>query len=117
MMALGGISQYTPSTDAYALSALIPMLSATNFLFDGPESVTNAQTTPTSNLRPTLKQMMYYNYYAAAMYCQYQLSDLSCEYCKKFKCDVDTYKGIMCSWNETKNQLTFRHSHNRQRCG
>lgn len=56
--------QYTPSTDAYALSALIPMLSITNFLFDGPANVSYAPTIPTSNPKPTLQQMMYYNYYA-----------------------------------------------------
>lgn len=87
------MAQYTPSTDAYALARLIPMLNATNFLFDGPANICYATTTAATNLKPTLQQMMYYNYYAASMYCQYQLSDLSCEYCQKFKYDVDLFKG------------------------
>lgn len=86
-------ADYTPSTDDFILNTLIPYLNVTNFLLDGPASVSYALTTPTTNGKPTLEQMMYSNYYSASMYCQYQLSDLSCEYCAKFKGDVAKRKG------------------------
>lgn len=91
-MSLGSLCEYTPSTDALALHALLPILSTVD-LFDGPPRISNAPTKPTTNLKPTVEQMMYYNYYAASMYCQYQLNDLSCLYCKKFKNDVDKHTG------------------------
>lgn len=61
-------------------------------IFDSPGSISNAQTTPTTNLQPTLDQMQYYNNYAAAMYCE-GLEKLDCTPCKQFKKDVDEYKG------------------------
>lgn len=86
-------SQNTPSNDTYLLAKLIPVLNpADNYMFDGPSDILNA-TTSTNTTMPTLKQMMYYNYYAASMYCQYQLQNLSCVFCKKFKGDVDAYRG------------------------
>lgn len=85
---------YTPSTEDFILTKLIPYLNATKFLLDGPDSVSYASTTPTTNIKPTRDQMMYYNYYCASMYCQYQVNDLSCDYCKKFKGDIAKRKGI-----------------------
>lgn len=86
---------YTPSSDSYllGLAKYLPLFSSIN-LFDGPYSVSNAPTTPATTIKPTLKQMKYYNYYAASMYCPYDLDDLSCEYCRKFKNDVDKHTGI-----------------------
>lgn len=86
-------ADYTPSSDTFVLNELIPFLQVGNFLFDGPAEVSYAPTTPTTNFRPTVNQMMYYNYYSASMYCQYQLNDLSCEHCRKFKGDVNKRKG------------------------
>lgn len=86
-------AQSTPSTDTLVLNELIPSLNVTNFLLNGPDEVSYARTTPTTNIKPSKKQMMYYNYYCAAMYCKYQLEDLSCNYCKQFKYNVDKWKG------------------------
>lgn len=83
---------FTPSTETYVLMALVPTLNIIDFL-DGPASISHASTTPKTNSEPTLAQMKYYNYYAASMYCQYQLNDLSCDYCRKFKNDVYNHTG------------------------
>lgn len=93
LMGLSASAQYTPSIDQYIFNDLLPLLHLDGFLLDGPDYVSYAPTTPTTNAKPTLQQMMYYNYYSASMYCQYQLSDLSCEYCNKFNGDVDMRKG------------------------
>lgn len=86
---------YTPSSDLYLLGLAkhLPVLNSVN-LFDGPYSVSNAATTPATTIQPKLKQMKYYNYYAASMYCPYELDDLSCEYCQKFEQDVDEHTGM-----------------------
>lgn len=110
LMCLSASAQYTPSTDAYIFNGLLPLLHLGGFVFDGPANVSYAPTTPTTNAKPTLPQMMYYNYYSAAMYCQYQLSDLSCEYCNKFKGDVDMRKGnlnVPVIMNELSNLCLF----------
>lgn len=85
---------YTPSTNTYllGLTRVLPILDIVN-LFDEPYTVSNAETTPTTNSEPTVDQMMYYNYYAASMYCPYELKNLTCEYCQKFKNDVDNHTG------------------------
>lgn len=94
LMGLNGLlAQSTSSTDTYIFNDLLPLLHLGGFLLDGPANISYAPTTPTTNLKPTLQQMMYYNYYSAAMYCQYQLDDLSCSYCNKFKGDVFMRKG------------------------
>lgn len=82
-----------PSPDTYVFNEIIPFLNATVYLLDGPANVSYAPTKPTTNLRPSLEQMKYYNYYCASMYCQYQLNDLSCKYCQKFKRDVSWQRG------------------------
>lgn len=88
LLASSTLAQYTPSADTFVLNTLIPYLNATNFLLDGPASVSYAPTTPTTNTKPSLEQMMYYNYYCASMYCQYQVIDLSCTYCANFSGDI-----------------------------
>lgn len=79
-----------PSTDTLAV---LKLLSNNLDALDGPATISHANTTPTTNLQPTLEQIQYYNNYAAAMYCQYQLNDLSCDPCKKFKDDVLKHTG------------------------
>lgn len=93
LMALNASAQSTSSADTYIFNTLLPLLHLGGFLLDGPAAISYAPTTPTTNNKPTLPQMIYYNYYSASMYCQYQLDDLSCEYCNKFKGDVDMRKG------------------------
>ncbi len=93
LMGMNVLAQTTSSTDTYIFTEFLPLLHLGGFLLDGPANFSNAPTTPTTNYKPTLQQMMYYNYYSASMYCQYQLKSLSCEYCKKFKGDVNTWKG------------------------
>lgn len=84
---------YTPSNDTYLLAKLIPILSpVNNYIFDGPADISQAKTS-TRTIKPSLEQMMYYNYYSAAMYCQYNLNDLSCVFCDKFRNDVDDFTG------------------------
>src|ERR1700761_6084937 len=90
IMSVGGFGENTPSTDTYAFMALVPTLNAANFL-DGPANISHAPTTPTTNSEPTLDDMQYYNYISAAMYCQYQLNDLSCDYCRYFEEDIFDY--------------------------
>ncbi len=79
--------QIEPSSDTLSVMNLASTL---NFVpvFDGPADIAHADTIPTTNTQPTLELMQYYNYYAAAMYCQYELETLSCDLCKKFKNDV-----------------------------
>lgn len=80
----------------HLLQALVPMFNPLNGLsFDGPASISNAQTTVNKNKFPTLEQMMYYNYYAASTYYGYDHDDLTCEYCFKFKDDVCDHKGTV----------------------
>lgn len=94
LIAQAALAKYTPSKDTFILNDLIPFLNATQFLLDGPAAVSYAPTTPTTNLKPSLNKMMYYNYYSASMYCQYEINDLSCTYCEKFRRDVNMHKGI-----------------------
>lgn len=89
---LSSFGKKLPSDDTLALLALVPSLNTVNFL-DGPSNISHAPTTPTTNSKPSLAEMMYYNYYTAAMYCQYELDDLSCDYCNKFKKDVYYHTG------------------------
>lgn len=84
---------YTSSTDTYLLSFLLPIIHPVN-LFDGPASVSHAEKCPTNNTLPTLKQMRYYAYYVGAVYCPYNLEDLTClNYCEKFRNDVAAVAG------------------------
>lgn len=92
IISLGTFAQILPSSDTLAVLNLAPTLNSVDFL-DGPSSVSHASTIPTTNSQPTLTEMKYYNYYAAAMYCQYQLNDLSCTTCQKFKSDVYDHTG------------------------
>lgn len=93
LLSLGANGEdYTPGSDEYFWKFLIPMLSPVN-PFDGPASVSNVQTSASLNKLPTKKQMMYYNYYAAAAYYIYDLKDLSCEWCLKIKPDICDHKG------------------------
>lgn len=87
--------QKLPSLNTLSVITLASNLNFLNLL-DGPSDISHASTTPTTNSLPTLAQMKYYNYYAAAMYCQFQLNDLSCVPCRKFRNDVyDHTGGIM----------------------
>lgn len=81
---------YTPSADSYllGLTQYLPLL-----LKDKPSNISSAPTTPATTIKPTLEQMKYYNYYATSMYATYELIELSCEYCQKFKDDVDLHTG------------------------
>jgi hypothetical protein len=79
---------------------LVPFLDPEDFL-DGPARISHALTTPTTNSQPTLAEMEYYTYYAAAMYCQYELNDLSCTPCAKFKKDVYDHTVIMNNKTDT----------------
>ncbi|KAG4067502.1 hypothetical protein HA402_002779 [Bradysia odoriphaga] len=97
---LGTSGEIMPSLDTEAVMHLAPTLNSVNLL-DGPSCVSHASTTPTTNSQPTLTEMEYYTYYAAAMYCQYELNDLSCTPCQKFKSDVYDHTVIMN--NETDN--------------
>lgn len=93
-MAFGAYGLNLPSADTLALAKLIPFLNPLdNYLFDGPAEISHAPTRPSTAKKPTLDKMMYYNYYAASMYCQYKLNDLSCDHCKNFKNDVNSYAG------------------------
>ncbi|KAJ6648388.1 Lipase [Pseudolycoriella hygida] len=83
-----------PSPDTAAVLKLLSLMNSVDFL-DGPKSVSNAKTTPTTNTQPILDQIKYYNFYAAAMYCQYQLNDLSCTPCQEFVKDVVYHTIIM----------------------
>lgn len=111
------LAEFTPSKDQYLFTDLIPFLNATKFLLDGPACVSYAPTTPTTNKKPTLDQMMYYNYYSASMYCQYEINDLSCKYCQKFKKDVATHKGntLINTQNGIGLNVTFNGSSDEQR--
>jgi len=88
---LGAYGQIVPSPDTLAVLSLAPTLNS----LDGPSNVSHASTTPTTNSQPTLTEMEYYNNYAAAMYCQYELNNLSCTPCQKFKDDVYDHTVIM----------------------
>ncbi|KAJ6635789.1 Lipase, partial [Pseudolycoriella hygida] len=72
--------------------------------YDGPAEISNAPTDPTTTMLPTLEQMMYYNYYTSSMYCPYDLKNLSCEYCVKFKKDVNKLTVLR---NDTHNTLAL----------
>lgn len=89
-----GSSDNTSSSDEYLLGLLkaLPFLNSID-LFDMPYSVSNAPTTPSTTIKPTLDQMKYYNYYTASMYCPYELEELSCEYCQRFKNDIVNHTG------------------------
>lgn len=97
LMALGAIGQeyYTPASDEYSNrrlnSSLKPLVGDRGL--DGPESISNAQTPMNQNQLPTLEQMNYYMYYAASTYYGYDLQNLSCEYCLKFRDDLDSHQG------------------------
>lgn len=108
---------YTPSNDTYLLAKLIPTLNPlNNYMFDGPAEISQAPTS-TKTITPNLDQMMYYNYYAAAMYCQYYLEDLSCVFCDKFSDDVSAHAGSI-GLNETVSNFSkifFRFSAHEQR--
>lgn len=83
------------STDEFLLnlSELLPTFNPIN-LFDGPTYISNAPATPTTTVKPTVQQMMYYNYYTASVNCMLLVNDLSCSYCQKIKGDINMYKGI-----------------------
>ncbi len=85
-------SSHTPGTDEYVLGVLSPLVNPlAGWLFDGPGSISNAPTKQNKNIQPSLEQLKYYNYYSAAMYYGYGHHDLSCDYCLKFRCDVDEH--------------------------
>lgn len=87
---------YTPKSDDLLLKVLIPLLHPFGGpLFEGPAFISNAPTKPNRNILPKLEQMKYYNYYAAATYYAYDHNDLSCEYCLKFRDDLDDHIGIV----------------------
>lgn len=88
------VGENLPSPDTEAIMKFVPFVNSANFL-DGPSRISNALTTPTTNTQPTLAEMKYYNYYAAAMYCQYELNSLNCTSCQKFKKDVNDHTGKM----------------------
>ncbi|KAJ6641353.1 Tonsoku-like protein, partial [Pseudolycoriella hygida] len=104
---------FTPSNDTYLLAELIPILRPlNNYMFDGPAHISQAPTS-TKTTTPTLDEMMYYNYYAASMYCQYYLNDLSCVFCDKFRADVDAYAALVAiSHNRKEVVVTYRGSSN-----
>jgi len=89
---MGAVGQYTPQDNQFLLYSLRPFYNQVD-LFDGPAALSQAPTTTTIQ-KPTLDEMKYYNYYTASMYCPYQLSNLSCLYCQKFKGDVVKYTVI-----------------------
>lgn len=91
-MSLKTFGQTVPSDDVISVINLVSTLNFVNLL-DGPSSVSHAPTIPTTNSEPTLTQMQYYTYYAASMYCQYQLDDLSCDPCQEFINDVYNHTG------------------------
>lgn len=100
---------YTPSNDTYLLAKLIPILSpVNNYMFDGSPEITQCKTS-TRTIKPSLQQMMYYNYYSAAMYCQYYLNDLSCVFCEKFRNDVGAHTGECL---HTFSMITFKRTMN-----
>lgn len=88
-----GTSGYTPSSKTYLLGLVkeFPLFNQFN-LYDGPSKISNAPTMSAS-MTPTLEQMMYYNYYSTSMYCPYELANLTCDTCKKFKDDVTVHTG------------------------
>lgn len=95
LLALTTLGQDEPSADEYLLGiqTLLPGFNAIN-LFDGPRNVSSAAiTTPVMVLKPTLEDMMYYNYYTAAVNCPYQVQNLSCYYCPIIKKDIACYTG------------------------
>ncbi|KAJ6635787.1 Lipase, partial [Pseudolycoriella hygida] len=67
-------------------------------------SVCNAPTDPAKTKLPTLEDMMYFNYYAASMYSSFDLKNLTCEYCEKFKNDVIKHTMLR---NDTHNTLAL----------
>lgn len=106
-MSLSAFGQLAPSTDTAAVINLVPTLNFLNLL-DGPSSISHGQTTPTTNSIPTLTQMKYYNNYAAAMYCQDDLDDLSCTPCQQFVNDVYDHTGsASASNNNFRQKLTI----------
>lgn len=94
LLSTSTLGQNPPSNDTKTLINYISaFVSDYVQLLDGPLSVSCAATTPTTNKRPTLDQILYYNNYAAAMYCQYELNDLSCDICQEFNKDVFAHTG------------------------
>jgi len=89
VMTLRTLGQNLPSNDTLAVLALFPNSSMTNFL-DGPGSVSHQLTTPTTNSEPSLQDLIYYNYYAAAVYCV-DGKGLNCSSCQNFKNDIYNY--------------------------
>ncbi|KAJ6632650.1 Lipase [Pseudolycoriella hygida] len=98
---------YTPEIDQYVLKILIPLLNPLNgLLFDGPASVSNAPAKENKNKLPSVEQMNYYMYYAAAAYYGYDLKKLSCKYCSKFKDDISDHKVIVNNIHNTLGLVT-----------
>lgn len=93
------------------LSALLPTFDVIN-LFDGPKNISSAPATPTTTVKPTVQQMMYYNYYTASVNCMYLVDDLSCSYCQKIKGDITKYKGtstaVIPQWHINHLQIYFQ---------
>lgn len=78
---------YTPSDDEYLFSLLNTEPNRPLNLWDGPSSLSSAPTT-ISNTQFTEEELKYYNWFTAAMYCPYSLSDLSCCHCRHFNDSV-----------------------------
>lgn len=84
--------EHTPSTDQYLFTQLSEKINYID-LFDGPASVSQASAISAKTTQPSLDEIMYYNYFSASVYCSYQLEDLSCKYCQKFKSDISYHTG------------------------
>lgn len=98
LMALGGTigkDYYTAEQEQYVLSGLNAVFNPIvgPLAFDGPAYVSNAPTPLNTNVLPTTNLLNYYMYYAAATYYGYELANLSCKYCLKFRCDVSDHEG------------------------
>lgn len=86
---------YTPSADQLLLKDLLPLLNIAGDLYlDGPYSVSAAPIGPKAYKKPTKQQVRYYAYVATAPYFGYDLNDLTCEPCLRFRRDVYGHRGI-----------------------
>lgn len=97
LMALGAIGEedFIPEWDRNILSGLETLLKpfVGDSLFDGPTSVCDGPTSANKHVLPTLDKLKYYMYFAASTYFSYDIEDLSCEYCLKFKDKVNNHTG------------------------
>lgn len=97
---------YTASSSQYIFNLFQPTSLA---LWDGPLTYSAAPMTSSTVFFP-LPEILYYNYFAASVYCTDSLDNLSCCYCSKFNSSVSRHEIFENSAYGTKVLLTVHPS-------